>query len=83
MPAAPTPPAIPAIPATAVRTIASLGTIRPACGNCLTICVFAIEVWFAFVVGKITAAFKGDGFLAFAAWLRLMTLATFTAARFA
>jgi hypothetical protein len=59
------------------RPIASwtIRTLRPSCRYRLPVRVFAIEVRLAaFVIGKITAAFEGNGLLAFSAWLRWRTL---------
>src|SRR6185312_2523990 len=58
-------------------------TIRSSRCYSFTICIFAIEVRFAAFIGaKVTTAFEGNSFFAFAAWLGRRTftmLAAFTA----
>jgi hypothetical protein len=58
------------------RPIASwtIRTVRSACRYRFPISIFAIKVRLAaFFFGKVTAAFKGNGFFAFAAWLSWRT----------
>src|SRR6185369_2224 len=52
-------------------TISARRPVRPALGrvDSLTIGVFTVEVWLAFFVFEVATAFKGDGFIAFRAWL--------------